>query len=88
MKAIFYSKEFIKVYKRSIKGNKNLEKRLHERVALFLRNQNDPLLRNHELQGSMKDYRSFSVTGDYRIIYREYSEYFHFLKLGTHNQVY
>lgn len=50
----------------------------------------DPVLKNHPLKGSMLGLRSFSVSGDVRVIFEEYEDYTLVLMLdvGTHNQVY
>jgi len=36
----------------------------------------------------MKGLRAFSVGGDLRVVYRETEEYYEFLDIGSHNQVY
>lgn len=48
-------------------------------------------MHDHALIGNMGGYRSFSVTGDYRIIYRIEENgdiVFVFIDIGTHSQVY
>lgn len=59
-------------------------------IAVFLKNPKDPSLRNHALKGGMATERSISVTGDIRIVFREYNNYekVRMLRIGTHNQVY
>ncbi len=81
-----------KQYRRSFeKLPQKIKVKAKQRVALFLRDRNDPLLADHPLTGRMQGLRSFSVTGDYRIVYRieENDEIvFLFLDIGTHAQVY
>lgn len=46
-------------------------------------------LKNHPLKGKKKDYKAFSITGDYRITYKLISKSkVIFVDIGTHNQVY
>ena len=87
-KQIVYGKKFIKSYQKIIKSNFSIEKRLKEKVALFLENQHSAVLRNHKLKGKLRDFRAFSITGDIRVIYREEKDYYKFIDIGTHSQVY
>lgn len=87
-KKIHFHKSFEKSFKRRILGNKKLKKRVEERVRLFKEDRNSPLLKDHRLIGIFSKRRSFSVTGDVRIIYREEDDLFIFLDIGTHAQVY
>ncbi len=80
---------FKKSYKKRIKGHPNLEKKFKQRVSLFTNNPNHPTLKNHKLTGSLREYMSFSITGDIRVIYFELSaDTFIFYDIGSHNQVY
>ncbi|MEI7579014.1 MAG: type II toxin-antitoxin system YafQ family toxin [bacterium] len=65
-----------------------LKERILIRINLFLADRSNPILRDHSLQGRFKNFRAFSITGDVRIIYREYPHHFLFIDIGTHNQVY
>lgn len=63
--------------------------RFNERLELFLGNPSHPLLKNHALHGDMSGRKAFSITGDYRVIYRIADHgTLVFLNIGTHNQVY
>ncbi len=59
-------------------------------IATFLINPKEPSLKNHALKGGMISERSISVTGDIRIVFKEYNNYkqVRMLRIGTHNQVY
>ena len=60
-----------------------------DRIKLFVENQNNPIIKDHQLTGAKKDYRSFWITGDIRIIYYQISKNeVLFVDIGTHNQVY
>ena len=83
-----FTKIFKSHYSKRIKPNKNLDKRFEERFKLFLENQKNPLLRDHALGGKMKGFRSFSITGDIRVIYIFQNNVTYFVDIGSHNQVY
>lgn len=84
----FFTKTFKKHYTKRILPYKNLDKRFEERRALFLQNPKHPLLDDHALKGSRSSFRSFSITGDIRLIYYLEGETAYFIDIGTHNQVY
>ncbi len=86
---IRYSKSFIKSYKTRIKNNPKLKERFEERLKIFVRNPDSPVLKDHALIGKMRTFRSFSVAGDLRVIYfLEREDLAIFIDVGTHNQVY
>jgi len=88
MKIRFHSK-FVKNYQRRIRSNKNLVIQVEERIELFKNNPSNPILKNHTLRGSQSGYKSFSITGDIRIVYEQISSNeVVFLDIGSHNQVY
>ncbi len=76
--------------KRYEKLNPNIQNKIDIAIEKFRKDPFDPILKNHPLKGLMRGRRSFSVTGDIRIIFEEYDNYVLvvFLYLGTHNQVY
>lgn len=82
---ISYSKNFIK---QSKKLNPETRKKLLERIALFSDNPLHPLLRNHQLKGKYKEYRSIDVTGDTRALYLQKENEAIFDTVGTHSQLY
>jgi addiction module RelE/StbE family toxin len=80
---------FKKAFKKRIASNSKLIIAVTRRIQLFEENPFHPLLRNHPLTGSLRGFRAFSVTGDFRIIYQPIDERkARFLDIGTHNQVY
>lgn len=87
-KGIYRTIHFNKHYTQRIESTPALKKRYIERVNLFLKNPKNPILRSHALIGNKKGQKSFSITEDYRIIYEEFKEYYIFLDIGTHSQVY
>lgn len=80
-----YSKNFIKQAK---KLNPKLRQRLQERVRVFIDNPLHPELRNHQLKGKYKEYRSINVTGDVRALYVQQGSEAIFDIVGTHGQLY
>ena len=85
---IYFTKNFKKSYAKRIKNSKNLEKRFEARYDIFVENTKDSQLLDHALTGKLKDHRSFSVTGDIRVVYYIYKNTAYFVDIGTHNQVY
>ncbi|MEK7141231.1 MAG: type II toxin-antitoxin system mRNA interferase toxin, RelE/StbE family [Patescibacteria group bacterium] len=85
---IFFHRQFRKHFKERIENHAGLVVRYHERVMLFQENPHHPLIRDHALTGAKHGFRSFSITGDIRIIYFQEDNDVQFYDIGTHNQVY
>lgn len=87
MPDIRFTKEFRKQYKRA---PKKVQQACDQRLLLFFQEPRHPLLRNHLLSGNLRSYRSISVTGDWRAIYKEMDDrsMIVFLLLGTHSELY
>lgn len=85
---ILYHKVFRKHFKKRIVPNFSLVKKFEERLQLFLINPTHPSLQNHRLIGHKKEYCSFSIAGDIRVIYKIENETIKFYDVGSHNQVY
>ncbi|HMS31904.1 MAG TPA: type II toxin-antitoxin system mRNA interferase toxin, RelE/StbE family [Candidatus Saccharibacteria bacterium] len=83
---IKFSKKFKKQF---TKFPSKVKSAFELRLELFISNPRAPLLRAHKLSGELKDYSSFSVTGDYRAIYRIDNETIYiFEMIGTHSELY
>ncbi|HUC89268.1 MAG TPA: type II toxin-antitoxin system mRNA interferase toxin, RelE/StbE family [Patescibacteria group bacterium] len=82
---ISYSKNFVKQAK---KLNLELRKKLLERIETFSENPLHPSLRNHQLRGKYKEYRSIDITGDMRALYLQKEHEAIFDAVGTHSQLY
>jgi len=81
--------KFYKSYKSRIIRNKKLLQKTEDRIRLFKLNSNNPILKDHQLTGGMKDRRAFWITGDIRIVYFPISkDEVLFIDIGSHNQVY
>lgn len=87
---ITYNKSFLKAYEKITRSNLKIKTKIKEKIRLFSENPSSPILKDHALVGDMDSLRSFSITGDVRIIYsynvKENTVIF--LDIGTHNQVY
>jgi addiction module RelE/StbE family toxin len=84
---IFFQKTFEKQYN---KLNTKMKEKVDKKVQLFREDPQNKILRNHALKGVMKNRRAISVTGDVRIIFREFDSYTLVLMLdvGSHPHVY
>ncbi len=68
---------------------KKIQQKFKERIDLFIQNPFHPLLKIHPLKGNMLGLRAFSVTGDYRVIYRIVSnDTVKLINIGTRAQIY
>lgn len=81
-----FEKSFLKLPK------KNKEKFV-ARLQVFIEDEYAAVLRTHRLEGTMKAYYAFSVTGDVRVIYRKEVLdnktvfVFTFVDIGKHSEV-
>lgn len=86
---IEYGRLFKKHFKKRVPKESALEKRYIQRVEMFVINRSNPVLKDHKLTGKLKDFRSFSIKGDFRVVYKQESEdVVTFTDIGTHPQVY
>ncbi|HUS60344.1 MAG TPA: type II toxin-antitoxin system mRNA interferase toxin, RelE/StbE family [Nevskiaceae bacterium] len=85
---IVYHKTFRDHFKRRIAPNKKLQSRFYNRLNLLIQDPQNPLLKRHQLKGKKRNYWSFSVTGDIRVVYRIESKTLFLYDIGTHVQVY
>lgn len=83
---IRFHKHFEKQYK---KLQKRDQRRVRERLLLFLQDEFNPILNNHPLTGKYRGYRSINVRGDLRMVYKRIPRDIHvFVAVGTHPQLY
>lgn len=85
---IDFQRSYLKSHK---KLSSKIQIKVEERILLFSEDRKNLILRDHALTGNMLGKRSFSITGDYRIIYEERQNgeiVFVFLDIGTHAQIY
>lgn len=85
---IRYTGQFIKHFNKRIEPYPHLKAKSDDRIKIFLDNPGDPILKNHNLKGNKTGLKSFSITGDIRIVYSQNNSTIYFLDIGSHNQVY
>ncbi len=86
---IAFSSSFERAFKRKIAGNIEREKLFRAKLEVFQNNPFEAKLKTHKLSGKLKDYWSFSVEYDLRIIfYFSEKEKVVFIDVGTHKEVY
>jgi addiction module RelE/StbE family toxin len=85
---IQYHRGFLKSYRKRILPYPKLEKQFKMQLEKLLKDSKDPSLRDHKLIGKRKNFRSFSVTGDIRVIYAIVDNNIWLYDIGSHNQVY
>lgn len=88
MKKVKLSKQFKKCLKQRYAHQPNVLKRYEKNVDLFLAGERGSPLNDHRLIGGLAGRRAFSIGGDVRVVYQELDEYYLFLDIGSHNQVY
>lgn len=85
---IHYDKNFKKHFNSRIKPYSALQKKFLSRLELFLKDNKDPSLKDHQLHGKKSELRSFSITGDVRLVYKIIGNELWLCDIGSHNQVY
>lgn len=85
---IDYHRRFLKHFKLRIISHPSVDRQYEKRVQQFLKDRTHPIFADHALHGDMEGFRSFSVNGDIRVIYRVIGNTLLFYDIGTHNQVY
>lgn len=83
MLKVSYSPRFVKKFK---KLPRKIQTKALEREKIFKKNPEDPRLKTHPLSGKLKDFYSFSVTYQYRIMFALESDgSVTFIDIGTHS---
>lgn len=67
---------------------KTIQRQTIVRLELFEKDPQHYLLKNHKLSGSMNEFWSINITGDYRALYTMQNEVCLFVRIGTHSQLY
>jgi mRNA-degrading endonuclease YafQ of YafQ-DinJ toxin-antitoxin module len=84
MRVIFH-KDFEKTFRHLTPSQK---KKFGERLSIFLEEPFAEVLENHPPKGRYKGYKSISIGGDLRALYKEVSrETAIFTHIGTHHQL-
>ena len=86
---ITYSPSFKRAYKKTLKNNSARQHLFHSKILLFLQDAFHSQLRTHKLKGTLKDFYSFSIEYDLRVIFYFISETeVVFEDIGSHDEVY
>ena len=86
---VSFSSAFKRAFKKQIKGNTDLEERFWQKLEQFTLDPYEPSLKTHKLSGKLKDFWSFSVEYDQRVLfYFTEDEKAVFVDIGSHDQVY
>ncbi len=84
-----WDSQFKRNYKKKIASNPKLNAKFQENTQLFSANPFDPKLKTHKLSGILKDCWAFSLTQDYRVIFKflENNRVL-LIDIGSHEEVY
>ena len=85
---IYFSKEFIKNYRKITKKNISLKEKIKTSIQIFKENPRHPSLHLHRLKGKMVEDWSISVHLDLRIIFTYTSKGILLIDIGNHREVY
>ena len=67
---------------------RNLKSKVENRITIFIRDQFDSLLNNHQLHGEYDGCNSINITVDYRAIYFVKADTAIFIRIGTHSELF
>ncbi len=86
---VVWDEKFVKSLKKWGKKHSDMMSRFEKALSLFTENPFHPSLKTHSLTGNLKGYWAFSITYEYRLIFRFLSEDKALLiDIGTHDEVY
>ncbi|HEY9851682.1 MAG TPA: type II toxin-antitoxin system YafQ family toxin [Leptolyngbyaceae cyanobacterium] len=86
---VSFSSSFKRAFKKRIKGNIDLEEKFWQKLEQFTVDPYEPSLKTHKLSGKLKEFWSFSVDYDERILfYFTEDEKAVFVDIGSHDEVY
>jgi addiction module RelE/StbE family toxin len=89
MTEVAFSSSFKRAFKKRIAGRKELEAKFWRHVEVFTRDPHDARLRTHKLSGELRDFWSFSVEYDVRVVFQfSAKNRALFTDIGTHDEVY
>ncbi len=86
---IIWDQGFKRIYKKKIKNNEELKKKFWDTMELFSKEPFNHRLRTHKLTGRLEGLWAFSVTFDYRVIFKflDKNEVL-LVDIGEHDEVY
>ena len=85
---IAYDNSFHKQFKKVIKNDKELEKKIFQVLELMKKNIFDSKLSTHKLSGELKKYYACKITFDLRLVFYFDDEFVYLIDIGNHDDVY
>jgi len=86
---VSFSSTFKRTFKKRIKSNTDLEEKFWQKLEQFTVNPYDPSLKTHKLSGKLKEFWSFTIDYDARVLfYFTENEKAVFVDIGSHDEVY
>jgi mRNA-degrading endonuclease YafQ of YafQ-DinJ toxin-antitoxin module len=86
---VSFSSSFKRAFKKRITGNPDLESRFWQKLEQFTIEPFAPTLKTHKLSGKLRDFCSFSIDYDARVLfYFTEDEKAVFVDIGSHDEVY
>lgn len=80
------TKKFDKQFR---KQPQKIQQEFAKRIALFLIDAHSPILNIHKLSGTLKDYWSFNVSGDIRVVFdKQLEDLVVLVAIGSHSELY
>jgi addiction module RelE/StbE family toxin len=80
-----YHRNFKKAFKKQLK---KIQQKFFEKLDIFMEDQFHYSLNNHALDGKFLGLRSFDITGDIRVHYKEKNDVIVLMNIGSHSQLY
>jgi len=89
MVEIIWDNPFLRILKKWKRKHPDLIADFQEKLTQFTENPFQPSLKTHSLSGKLKGYWAFSITYEYRLVFKFISENKALLiDIGTHDEVY
>ncbi|MDZ4871571.1 MAG: hypothetical protein CLLPBCKN_000959 [Chroococcidiopsis cubana SAG 39.79] len=86
---VSFSSPFKRAFKKRIQGNAELEARFWQKLEQFTIDPFAPSLKTHKLSGKLKEFWSFSVDYNERVLFYFIEEgKAMFVDIGSHDEVY
>ncbi len=86
---IIWDESFVRLMKKWKKRHPQLIDTIEDKLTHFVQQPFKPSLRTHQLSGPLKGYWAFSITYEYRLVFKFLSEHQVLLiDIGTHDDVY
>ena len=85
---IYLSSQYLKAYKKLVKNQPYIHKKVKNKLKLFQENPNHSSLRLHKLHGGSYKNWSISIEKDIRLLFSYVKGGVLLVNIGTHDQVY